>query len=222
MPLSTLNRALHESFVNWGFTPHREEHIYSSMVAISKTSHEHKVYIYFEEDTGDFHLRSVVEPHGTADYLTLNTTLTSDLGGLDVEENGYVLLKTKQFPIAQAEEDFIEVLSKAMWIGHRAFHTGEKVRKNRARFHDLCTKIGRRLDAPDNMDNQDLRQFVGWAREALDLNPNKELWSVILGGAGKNALHFWSLGEGKMSQETWDRAAEFLTNYGARRGWSLH
>lgn len=71
------------------------------------------------------------------------------------------------------------------------------------------------------MDEFELRELIGWLKETLDLNPNRQLWAFLLGGAGKNAVRFWSLGTGKMREEPWDRVAEFLTRYGAERGWVM-
>lgn len=222
MPLlSTVNRALHQNFVQWGFHPLPDVNAYAGVVAIPDSADEQEVYVVLAEDADDFSLMSIVEPAGTADVITVTTAKTCLRGDVVIDAHGEVSVGTKPLSLSKAEGDFPHVLHQAITIAQDAHRAGKETRENRARFHKLCTLIGRRFDASTNLDEFDLRELIGWLKETLDLNPNKQLWAFLLGGASKNAVRFWSLGDAKMREEPWDRVAEFLTRYGAERGWVL-
>ena len=221
MPTITPNRELHQLFMDWGFDPLPSAHAYTGMVAIPESTREQEVHVVFTEDNTHFHLQSVVEAEGAADCLTIDAAAQRVLEGLEVEVNSRVALHSQRFSVNKAEQDFSQVLQKVLWIANHADSAAQEARDGRARFHELTGLVGRQFDATENLSKQDLMRLIHGLREMLDLNPNQELWALLLGGASKNSLHFWSIGGEKMSQEPWDRVAEFLTAYGKRRGWEL-
>lgn len=222
MPLlNTVNRHLHQNFVQWGFHPHPDANAYFGMVAVPNSTHEQEVHVVLADDTKTLSLTSVVEPSGVADVITIGAAEECLRDDAVVGVDGGVNVWSTPLSLHTAERDFQHVLKKAITIAQQAHQANEKTCEHRARFHELCTLVGRRFDAAANMDQFELRELIGWLKEMLDLNPNRELWAFLLGGAGKNAVRFWSLGTGEMQEEPWDRTAEFLTRYGTQRGWVM-
>lgn len=222
MPTITPNRELHQLFLDWGFDPLPSAHAYTGMVAISDSPREQEVRVVFAEDNAHFHLQSIVEAEGEADQLTIDAAADCVREGVKVEVSSRVALHSERFSVTQAEYDFTRVLQEVLWIANHADSAAQEARDNRARFQELTGLVGRQFDAAENLSKPELLSVIHRLREMLDLNPNPELWAVLLGGASKNALHFWSIGSEKISQEPWDRVAQFLTSYGKRRGWNVN
>lgn len=217
----TPSRELHQHFMAWGFDPIPSANAYSGMVSVAESTREQEVRIVFTEDRNQFHLQSVVEPHGIADSLTVDASTPCALEGLEVEVSDRVALHSECFLTAEAKQNFSEVLHQVMRIARHADSAAQEAREGRIRFQELLGLVGRQFDATDELSQPDLRLTTLHLREMLDLNPNRDLWALLLGGAGKNALRFWSEGDGDMADEPWDRVAEFLTAYGKRHGWEL-